>query len=61
MDGDSIAIKVNCRKEVGEIERPIAYGLIVSLEVAQNVDIPIYDEIRTRIMQPVLIQPNLFE
>ncbi|MBP5789889.1 MAG: S8 family peptidase [Neisseriaceae bacterium] len=61
MDGDSIAIKVNCRKEVGEIEQPIAYGLIVSLEVSENVDIAIYDEIRTRIMQPVLIQPNLFE
>ena len=61
MDGDSIAIKVNCRKEVGEIEQPIAYGLIVSLEVAENVDIAIYDEIRTRIMPPILVQQNLFE
>ena len=48
IDGTVIEIKVNCREDAGKIENPIAYGLAVSLEVSEGVDIAIYDEIRTR-------------
>ena len=57
-DGDNLVIKVNCRKDAGEIRDPIPYGLIVSLEVAEGSDISIYDEIRTRIAPAVPIQPS---
>lgn len=57
-DGDSLQIKVNCRKDAGEIKSSIAYGLVVSLEVAEGVDIAIYDEIRTRIAPTVQIRPG---
>ena len=56
IDGDAIEIKVNCRKDAGKIQDPIAYGLAVSLEVAEGVDIAIYDEIRTRITPAIQIQ-----
>lgn len=56
IDGDTLEIKVNCREDAGKIETPIAYGLVVSLEVAEGVDIPIYDEIRTRIAPTVMIR-----
>jgi hypothetical protein len=57
-DGDALQIKVNCRKDARKIETPIAYGLVVSLEVAEGIDLPIYDEIRTRIATTVEIRAD---
>jgi hypothetical protein len=55
-DEASLKIKVNCRKDAAKIQEPVAYGLAVSLEVAEGVDIPIYDEIRTRIVSAIEIR-----
>ena len=51
IDGATIQIKVNCRKDAGNIKSPVPYGLVVSLEVAEGVDIhiPVYEEIKSRI------------
>lgn len=56
IDGDVIEIKVNCREDAGKIQNPVAYGLAVSLEVAEGVDIAVYNEIRTRIAPAIQIQ-----
>lgn len=53
---DFLRIKVNCRNDARKISSPISYGLIVSLEVAERVDLPIYNEIRTRIAPAVEIR-----
>ena len=53
---DFLRIKVNCRNDARKISSPISYGLIVSLEVAEGVDLPIYNEIRTRIAPAVEIR-----
>ncbi len=58
-DGDLLPIKVNCRKDAAKIETAVPYGLVVSLEVAEGVDIEIYNEIRTRIMPAVRVQQTL--
>ncbi|RXK87551.1 S8 family peptidase [Chlorobaculum sp. 24CR] len=55
-EGDVIEIKVNCREDAGKIHRPVTYGLVVSLEVAEGVDIAVYNEIRTRIAPAIQIQ-----
>jgi len=55
-DGSSLTIKVNCRKDAARMQVPVAYGLAVSLEVAEGIDIAIYDEIRTRILSAVEIR-----
>lgn len=52
-DGDAIGIKVNCRADAGTIDDPIRYGLAVTLEVAESLTIPIYEEIRQRLAVPV--------
>jgi len=57
-DDDTLDIKVNCRNDAGKIETPVRYGLIVSLEVAQGVNIAVYDEIRTHIATTVMIRPD---
>lgn len=60
-DGDSIAIKVNCRADAGDMSGPIPYGLAVSLEVMEGVTprpipVPIYREVRDRLAVRVPIQ-----
>ena len=50
-DGESLVIKVNCRESAGVIQEAIRYGLAVTLEVKEGVDIPIpiYQEVRERL------------
>lgn len=48
-DGDCISVKVSCRFDTNQISEPIRYGLAVTLEVADHLDIPIYQEVRDRI------------
>jgi len=48
-DGETITIKVNCRADAGDIPEPIRYALAVTLEVAEGIDIPIYQEVRDRL------------
>ena len=55
-DEDTIAIKVNCRADAGDISAPIRYGLAVTLEVAEGIDIPIYQEVRDRLAIRVPVQ-----
>ena len=54
-DDTNLMIKVNCRKDAARIQEPVGYGLAVSLEVAEGIDIAIYDEIRTRIVSAIEI------
>ena len=60
-DGESIAIRVNCRADAADIAEPIRYGLVVTLEVAEGVmprlfTIPIYQEVRDRIATRVQVE-----
>lgn len=55
-DGDFIGIKVNCRADAGNLDEPIRYGLAVTLEVAEGLAIPVYEEVRQRLRVPVPVQ-----
>ena len=57
-DGKNIVIKVNCRADAGDITKPIRYALAVTLEVAEGISIPIYQEVRDRleVRVPVAVQ-----
>jgi hypothetical protein len=55
-DGDEIRLQVICKKDATEtLDQAIPYGLAVTLEVAEGVDIPIYQQIRARIKPQVAI------
>jgi hypothetical protein len=55
-DGESILLQVHCKKDATEaLDDAIPYGIAVTLEVREGVDIPIYQEIRTRIRPQVPI------
>lgn len=49
IDGDNLEIQVNCRSEDGTLDEVVPYSLIVTLEVAEDIGVPIYDEVRVRI------------
>ena len=57
-DGDTITIKVNCRADADDIPSPIRYGLAVTLEVAEEIDIPIYQEVRDQLAVRVPVQSS---
>ena len=48
-DGASLNIKISCRSDVDFLSKPVQYGLAVTLEVAENAQIPIYQEVRDRL------------
>ena len=51
-----ILLHVTCKADATErLDRVIPYGLAVTLEVAEGVDIPIYEQIRARIKQQVAV------
>lgn len=55
-DETYLSVRVNCVADAGRIFDPIAFALCVSLEIAEGVDIPIYEQIRDRIAQRVGIR-----
>ena len=57
-DGERFECKVNCAADAGELTGKVAFALCVSFEVAVGSQIPIYEEIRQRIMPPIGIQPG---
>ncbi|MCA1576979.1 MAG: S8 family peptidase [Acidobacteria bacterium] len=56
-DNSTIEVQVNCKAEAGKIIDPVRYGLAVTLQVREGLDIPLYDEIRTRVYAPITITP----
>lgn len=48
--GDFLKIKVNCRKDAADISKPVSYGFVVTLGVADGINIPIYDEIKNAVL-----------
>ena len=58
-DGDDLIVRVSCRSDAGDILQPVRFGLAVTLEVAEDVllPIPIYEEVRERIA--VRVRPTV--
>lgn len=49
VDGTSLEIRVNCRPCAGALEDPVPYALATTLEVAEEIGVDIYNEIRVRV------------
>ena len=56
-DGDMISVKVNCVENAGKFTEPIPYAIAVTLEIAEPIDIRIFNEVRDRIRPKVEITP----
>jgi hypothetical protein len=55
MEGGYLTIKVNCRKDASGLEswEKIRYGLAVTLEIPETVDVNIYEEIKAAIQTQI--------
>lgn len=51
VDGDDLAFTVTCRPGAGALDDEVPYAFIVTLETAQEVGIPVYLEVSSRIRQ----------
>jgi hypothetical protein len=49
VDGDSLEIRVSCRPDAGALEDAVPYALATTLEVAEEIGVDIYDEVRVRV------------
>jgi len=56
IDGESLAIKVNCAADAGRLEDTVKFGICVSLEVAAGIQVPVYQEVAARIRAPVRVR-----
>lgn len=55
-DGDSILLHIACKKDATvRLDDAIPYGLAVTLEVAEGIQIPIYEQLRTRLQPQVAV------
>lgn len=54
-EDETLLIKINCHADASALQEAIRYGLVVSIEVAEGLRIPVYDEIAVRIRPPVPI------
>ncbi len=57
VDGDQLEIHVGCRADAGSLEQPVPYALVVTLEVAEELGIEIYEEVRARVQARVRVAP----
>lgn len=58
-DGDKLNISVVCREDADGLGEEIYYGFAVTLEVPESINLPIYEEIKERILIQVPIQAQV--
>ena len=58
-DGDSIQISVVCREYAGHLDEDVSYGLAVTFEVGEGINLPIYEEIKDRINIPIYVTEQI--
>ncbi len=49
VDGESLEIQVSCRASAGALDEEVPYALATTLEIAEELGIDIYDEVRFRV------------
>ena len=58
VEGANLEIQVSCRAGAGTLEHEVPYALATTLEVAEELDVDIYDEVRTAV-HAVQVRPEV--
>lgn len=56
-DGDNLEIQVSCKADAGTLDEEVPYGLAATLEVAEEIGVSIYEEVRDRVRARVRVTP----
>lgn len=54
-EDETMVIRVNCRSDSSSLAGTVRYGLVVSIEVAEELRVPVYEEVAVRIRPTVTI------
>ena len=54
-EDETMLIRVNCRADANSLVGTVRYGLVVSIEVAEELHVPVYEEIAARIRPAVAV------
>ena len=57
-DSTIVTIQVNCRSDAAPLDAEVPYGLAVTLEVDEGIDIPIYEQIEVAIRPEIRVEPG---
>ncbi len=58
IEDQALEIIVNCRADAGELSETVPYAIAATLEIAEGIDISIYNEIQTRVRPTVQVRPR---
>ena len=59
VDGECCDIQVSCRADAGACEESVPYALVTTLQVAEELGVEIYDEVRVRVQEArVVVAPS---
>jgi hypothetical protein len=54
-DAEALSIQVNCREDAASLDETVDYGLVVTLEVGEEVHVAVYQQIQQRLRAAVPI------
>lgn len=55
-EADELALQVNCREHAVGLEQPVPYALLLTLEVAPDLGVEVYQEVRAKIAPRVRVE-----
>jgi hypothetical protein len=55
-EADELSLQVNCREHAQGLDQPIPYALLVTLEVAPELGVQVYQEVRAKIAPRVRVE-----
>jgi hypothetical protein len=50
---------VICKKDAGNFTGVIPYAIAVTLEIAEEVNLPIYQEVKNRLITPIAVEQSV--
>ena len=56
VDGGNIVLDITCSPATGELDDPIIYAVVTTLEVGQDVAVPVYERVRERLREAIAIR-----
>lgn len=54
----AVELKIECKNDAGDLFTPVPYALAATVEVPAELNLPIYEEIRTALQVPVAVQAS---
>jgi hypothetical protein len=58
VDSGELILNVSCKSVAGDLDDSIPYGLAVTIEVGEDVQVAVYEEIKERLRQSVAVKIN---